>query len=147
MPGEFAPYKEATYKSRRDQQICDFFSHILIRFPVRSLMNCTPQTYIITEHSVRRRQLSAESAGKKSCECGCGEYPKNPRSRFLPGHDLRKAYNAGVLGEWKAATDALDRVLDKLQRAKPSEQKKILDQAKALQSKVQQFQMTIDSLR
>ena len=29
----------------------------------------------------------------KPCECGCGEYPKDPKSRFLPGHDLRKAYN------------------------------------------------------
>lgn len=28
----------------------------------------------------------------KPCECGCGEYPKTPGARFLPGHDLRKAY-------------------------------------------------------
>jgi len=27
------------------------------------------------------------------CECGCGEYPKSAKSRFLPGHDLRKAYD------------------------------------------------------
>lgn len=26
------------------------------------------------------------------CECGCGGYPKTRNSRFLPGHDLRKAY-------------------------------------------------------
>jgi hypothetical protein len=30
--------------------------------------------------------------GRKACECGCGEYPKKSTSRFLPGHDLRKAY-------------------------------------------------------
>jgi PIN domain len=30
--------------------------------------------------------------GPRPCECGCGEYPKEPTSRFLPGHDLRKAY-------------------------------------------------------
>jgi hypothetical protein len=29
---------------------------------------------------------------RAACECGCGEYPKDPKSRFLPGHDLRKAY-------------------------------------------------------
>jgi hypothetical protein len=28
----------------------------------------------------------------KPCECGCGEYPKMPGARFLPGHDLRKAH-------------------------------------------------------
>jgi len=28
----------------------------------------------------------------KRCECGCGEIPKGRNSRFLPGHDLRKAY-------------------------------------------------------
>ena len=29
---------------------------------------------------------------KTPCECGCGEYPKGKKSRFMPGHDLRKAY-------------------------------------------------------
>jgi hypothetical protein len=29
----------------------------------------------------------------RTCECGCGGRPKSPKSRFLPGHDLRKAYN------------------------------------------------------
>jgi predicted nucleic acid-binding protein len=29
----------------------------------------------------------------KTCECGCGGLPKDPNSRFLPGHDLRKAYS------------------------------------------------------
>jgi hypothetical protein len=29
---------------------------------------------------------------KLSCECGCGEVPKGKNSRFMPGHDLRKAY-------------------------------------------------------
>src|SRR5438067_5489776 len=28
----------------------------------------------------------------KPCECGCGQYPKKLTSRFLPGHDLKKAY-------------------------------------------------------
>ncbi len=31
---------------------------------------------------------------RKPCECGCGEYPKKSTSRFLPGHDLRKAYQS-----------------------------------------------------
>jgi hypothetical protein len=31
--------------------------------------------------------------GRKLCECGCGQLPKGKKSRFLPGHDLRKAYN------------------------------------------------------
>lgn len=26
------------------------------------------------------------------CECGCGGTPKTEGARFLPGHDLRKAY-------------------------------------------------------
>ncbi|HSZ01179.1 MAG TPA: PIN domain-containing protein [Terriglobales bacterium] len=33
-----------------------------------------------------------ESPTSTPCECGCGEFPKDPTSRFLPGHDLRKAY-------------------------------------------------------
>jgi hypothetical protein len=32
-------------------------------------------------------------SARHPCGCGCGEYPKNPKSRFLPGHDLRKAYD------------------------------------------------------
>jgi predicted nucleic acid-binding protein len=36
---------------------------------------------------------STKEVTPRPCECGCGEYPKDPRSRFLPGHDLRKAYN------------------------------------------------------
>jgi hypothetical protein len=28
----------------------------------------------------------------KVCACGCGGTPKGKNSRFLPGHDLRKAY-------------------------------------------------------
>lgn len=31
--------------------------------------------------------------GGKPCECGCGKFPKGKKSRFLPGHDLRKAYS------------------------------------------------------
>jgi len=39
-------------------------------------------------------QESPEKAGGLNpCECGCGEYPKDPKSRFLPGHDLGKAYS------------------------------------------------------
>lgn len=29
---------------------------------------------------------------RKPCECGCGKIPKGKTARFLPGHDLRKAY-------------------------------------------------------
>ena len=29
---------------------------------------------------------------RRTCECGCGETPKTAGARFLPGHDLRKAY-------------------------------------------------------
>lgn len=36
----------------------------------------------------QRKQPPAQ----KPCECGCGKYPKRAGSRFLPGHDLRKAY-------------------------------------------------------
>lgn len=34
-----------------------------------------------------------EKVVARPCECGCGGFPKDPNSRFLPGHDLRKAYN------------------------------------------------------
>ena len=27
------------------------------------------------------------------CRCGCGEYPKPPKSRYRPGHDLRDMVN------------------------------------------------------
>jgi len=40
--------------------------------------------------SEESEQLPADAP--KPCECGCGEYPKGGTSRFLPGHDLRKAY-------------------------------------------------------
>ena len=36
--------------------------------------------------------MPEEITNKQACECGCGEFPKSPGSRFLPGHDLRKAY-------------------------------------------------------
>ncbi len=38
-------------------------------------------------------QIPITSGSRRACECGCGEHPKNPKSRFLPGHDLKKAYN------------------------------------------------------
>jgi hypothetical protein len=48
-------------------------------------------------------RMASVSSGKP-CECGCGEYPKSPTSRFLPGHDLRKAYsdstNVPALPKW-----------------------------------------------
>jgi hypothetical protein len=37
-------------------------------------------------------EKDAKAEPLKLCECGCGEYPKTPGARFLPGHDLRKAY-------------------------------------------------------
>ena len=37
-------------------------------------------------------QDEATNEGEKACECGCGQYPKGRTSRFMPGHDLRKAY-------------------------------------------------------
>jgi len=38
----------------------------------------------------------ATTEKRKPCECGCGEFPKQPTSRFLPGHDLRKAYGTAA---------------------------------------------------
>jgi hypothetical protein len=39
---------------------------------------------------------------RQLCECGCGDYPKGRKSRFLPGHDLRKAYHeTGASGRAK----------------------------------------------
>ena len=38
-------------------------------------------------------ETKAASVAPGTCECGCGEVPKTPGARFLPGHDLRKAYN------------------------------------------------------
>jgi hypothetical protein len=43
--------------------------------------------------SVSKDQIQRIKADeRKPCECGCGGYPKSAASRFLPGHDLRKAY-------------------------------------------------------
>jgi hypothetical protein len=39
-----------------------------------------------------REELRQRATGKKPCECGCGRYPKGAASRFLPGHDLKRAY-------------------------------------------------------
>jgi hypothetical protein len=35
---------------------------------------------------------AANAANRKPCACGCGKYPKKLTSKFLPGHDLKKAY-------------------------------------------------------
>jgi hypothetical protein len=40
-----------------------------------------------------RASAGKSNSSRRPCECGCGEHPKNPKSRFLPGHDLRKAYD------------------------------------------------------
>jgi len=48
---------------------------------------------IESEAPSEREKEPTKEVTAKPCECGCGEYPKDPRSRFLPGHDLRKAYN------------------------------------------------------
>jgi hypothetical protein len=49
-------------------------------------------------------EVMVNTSSQKPCECGCGEYPKDPTSRFLPGHDLRKAYrdstNVAPLPKW-----------------------------------------------
>lgn len=56
------------------------------------------------EASGEGNQEDPEKAGLKPCECGCGEYPKDPKSRFLPGHDLRKAYS-----DQKQVAEALEK--------------------------------------
>ena len=33
--------------------------------------------------------LTYVSDERTPCECGCGGYPKSPRSRYLPGHDAK----------------------------------------------------------
>jgi hypothetical protein len=38
-------------------------------------------------------KLNPPEKDRKPCECGCGGYPKKATSRFLPGHDLKKAYS------------------------------------------------------
>jgi len=47
-------------------------------------------------------RIPTRNHSRRKCECGCGEYPKSPKSRFLPGHDLRKAYKETVGGSRKA---------------------------------------------
>jgi hypothetical protein len=43
------------------------------------------------------KQRGEDSLKLQPCQCGCGEFPKKASSRFLPGHDLRKAYkDSGV---------------------------------------------------
>ena len=29
---------------------------------------------------------------RKPCKCGCGKYPKGPKSRFLPGHNFKNLH-------------------------------------------------------
>lgn len=43
-------------------------------------------------HEDAMEELMERVHGKMPCQCGCGGYPKGATSRFLPGHDLRKAY-------------------------------------------------------
>ena len=54
------------------------------------MTEATEQPPIPTLSPEKSEQRQTDSP--KPCECGCGEYPKDPKSRFLPGHDLRKAY-------------------------------------------------------
>lgn len=44
-----------------------------------------------TAKVVKRAATLAKNAPKAGspCACGCGDKPKNPRSRFMPGHDSR----------------------------------------------------------
>jgi hypothetical protein len=44
----------------------------------------------------RQPEIHKEKRSQRKCECGCGGLPKGPNSRFLPGHDLRKAYKETV---------------------------------------------------
>jgi len=41
---------------------------------------------------------TASLGDRKPCECGCGGYPKTKTARFLPGHDLKKAYQNEAVG-------------------------------------------------
>jgi hypothetical protein len=43
---------------------------------------------------VKPRKVSTRATVRRliPCACGCGEFPKRRNSRFLPGHDLKKAY-------------------------------------------------------
>jgi hypothetical protein len=43
-------------------------------------------------NSLSRRDKNPMSEERKPCECGCGEYPKDPNSRFLPGHNTKSIY-------------------------------------------------------
>ena len=45
------------------------------------------------EAAAKGGKEAPKEVSAKPCECGCGGFPKDPNSRFLPGHDLRKAYN------------------------------------------------------
>ena len=42
--------------------------------------------------AMKQAKETPPKGSSKPCECGCGKYPKKPTSRFLPGHDLKKAY-------------------------------------------------------
>ena len=33
--------------------------------------------------------MTTHEQTREPCRCGCGEYPKRPKSRYMPGHDLR----------------------------------------------------------
>jgi hypothetical protein len=57
-------------------------------------LKADPPHPVAVQGSDRRRAQNEVAAEEeiKPCECGCGEFPKLATSRFLPGHDLRKAY-------------------------------------------------------
>lgn len=46
--------------------------------------------------------IQTEQPGREPCPCGCGEYPKLPKSRYVPGHDqrvnMRKMRELGLVG-------------------------------------------------
>lgn len=50
---------------------------------------------IRTRHNVDRRpggayiEDGAESEERAPCMCGCGDFPRGKKSRFIPGHDAR----------------------------------------------------------
>ena len=89
-------------------KIFDALDLLVIRFAILALAALGAYSLIKRHRGAKKRlnngsdELSgkAESTNtsRKPCECGCGKYPKTARARFLPGHDLKKAYiDAGAI--------------------------------------------------
>lgn len=55
---------------------------------------------VLPDAAVVSEAMLTEGTERPPCLCGCGGFPRGPKSRFIPGHDAK--YHAAQKREAKA---------------------------------------------